>query len=354
MADITSSFELIARLLNEPEMAQVLANDAPEEVDFLLKMADVPLLRWWPFGIAFNKVWGPYEGTNTAQAGFIADSSGHKWAVSGNRSGKTEGEVAEDIFDCLLVDTFTRKPHAFYKKPILAWVISDLESTSIDIIQKKVADFLGPETGLGWGLVKDEVTYTEKNGFGGHRLAWINGSILGFKYSSQGRRAVQGTAIDKAHFDEEPPRDIYGEVYARTIDRNGKIAGTFTPVFEPRRGMSWIYYELFLQRDKKNISFHNWTLDDNPFLSGDAKEKLVEEWDEDEADVRRKGLFVPMGIPLVFGSGLLKETRAGLKSFEEGRMGLDKDGNAVFLEETGRRDPIAEAMKILEEEKVVS
>jgi len=55
-------------------------------------------------------------------------------------------------------------------------------------------------------------------------------SVLSFKSYEKGREKWQGETLDGVWFDEEPPLDVYGEGFTRTVARNGIVIITFTPL----------------------------------------------------------------------------------------------------------------------------
>ncbi len=330
MKALADLLQVAADLRQHPWKMEVVANAMPEKIELLARVAEVPLFTWTPFGD-----WPPEP---TAQVGILADNSRNKWGVCGNRTGKTETIIFEDICDSWLLDPLLRGPsnrwldsHGNLEESIGTWCVSDTEETSVMICQKKVADLLGPETGMGWELVKDSSHYEMESGFKGNSIQFVNNSYITFKFSSQKRKAFQGTAMHKIHLDEEPPQDIYSECYARTIDYGGRIAGTFTPVYDRKRGISWIFDELY-NKPEKNVSWHNWSLFDNPHLSENAKAELINEWEEDERDVRAYGMFTPMGVKPAMARDLLAEAEKSVIAPREGYFMFNKNGTTEFVE----------------------
>ena len=327
MKNLSTLLQLGQDLAKNPWKAELMADVAPESVEAVHQLAQVPLFVWVPFGD-----WPPNP---TCQVAWLADDARNKWGVTGNRCGKSVMAMVEDCFDCLLLDPLTRQPSHRYSKPIDMWIVSDTEETSIQIIQRGIAELMGDQGGMGWGLIDDSTKYDERSGFRDDALIWANGSRLGFKYSSQSRRAFQGVALDKVHLDEEPPQDIYQECYARTIDRAGRITGTFTPVYDKRKGLSWIYDELYLQREEKGVHFHNWSIFDNPHLSKSAVDELVSQWADDEKDVRAFGVFTPMGVRPAIPVKLIRKLREKVASPQLGYLQMDEDGEVHFKESEG-------------------
>jgi len=306
-ADFADIAELAQRLEKEPKLAEMLAEANPKGFEQVLKVAQFPLVRWQPFGFTIDE--------NPCQIGFCQSKYRQRWATAGNRGGKTEMALMEDAADCLGVDVISKRKSGRFKPPVDIWVVSDTEPTSIEIVQRTFAEqVLGPsKLSYGWELVTDDTHYSPKGGFRNNYVGFTNGSRIDFKYSSAGRESFQGTKVHKVHFDEVPPKDVYSEAYARTIDREGQIIGTCTPIFSRTHGIPWIFQELYVPREKKHIDFHSWSLFHNPHLTDSAKQALTEQWDADEMDARAYGMFTPMGMKLAFDRDLVRALRANSK-----------------------------------------
>lgn len=304
-ADFAAVAELARRFDSEPGLAEQVADANPKGYEQVMRVAQFPLVRWQPFGYTIDK--------NPCQIGFCQSQARERWATSGNRGGKSILGLMEDAADCLRIDVITKKrtPRFVDERKVEIWAVSDTEDTSIEILQRTFADeVLGPsQLSVGWEMVKDEVHYTPKGGFRNNHVSFTNGSSIDFKYSSAGREAFQGTKKHKIHFDEVPPKDIYDECYARTIDFEGQIIGTCTPIFSRIHGIPWIFQDLYVPRERKGIDFFTWSLFHNPYLSDRSKAALVERWDQDEIDARAYGMFTPTGMNLAFGREVIKKLR---------------------------------------------
>lgn len=239
---------------------------------------------------------------------FHEDGSAIRVVVTGNRCSKTYSGAADVISHCLGIDPVTKeriRNHTL--QPY--WVVSDTEDASKQIVQATYADLI-PEDYL-----RDSSLYTKENGWRGNRITFRNGSQIEFRFSSQGRETFQGT-YRNIHLDEEPPKEIYTECYARTTPVGGRPRGriiiTFTPIYNPRVGISWIQTDLYARRHQiKGLKFHFWTLWDVPdyIIPHSDKVDLISGYDEDERDVRALGLFTPVGMQLAFSRELITEQR---------------------------------------------
>ena len=310
----------LARMMNEePGLAPLFEAENPKEFKDVWRLMAVPAMRFEPF-----------KGTsgNPAQVGTHRSHARNKWDVCGNRSGKTLRGLVEDFCDMMLLDPITLGPSERFHEPFPMWIVSDTEETSIDVIEQTFAEHvLGlDELGMGWQLVKDSTTWTRKAGFSDHLCEFVNGSSIRFKFATQKRRTFQGTSLGKVHLDEEQPIDVYQECRQRLTDRDGFMLGTMTPIYERSRGISWVYEELYLPRREKGIEFHNWSLLDNPYIPPEAKQRLLEEYGEDELDARVYGMFVPIGVKLAFPGSLIREMEQDVEDPELGELFVDEQG----------------------------
>lgn len=122
-----------------------------------------------------------------------------------------------------------------FKKPIVAWAAGDTGKTTRDIIQAKL---LGPARDHGSGLIPREFVMRklQKTGVPDAvemvyvRHASGGNSVCYFKSYDQRREGFQGTEIDVAWLDEEPPQDVYVETLLRTMTTKGIVYTTFTPL----------------------------------------------------------------------------------------------------------------------------
>jgi phage terminase large subunit-like protein len=239
---------------------------------------------------------------------FHQDDSPIKVVVTGNRCSKTYSGAAEVICDCLGIGPVTKLPVKPFK-PQPWWVVSDTEEASKAICQATYYDLIPQD------YLTDYAEYTVEKGWKGNRIPFKNGSQIEFRFSSQGRNTFQGT-YRNIHLDEEPPKEIYQECYARTTPvggrPRGKILITFTPIYNPKVGISWIQTDLYAKRHQMSgITFHFWTLYDVPewIIPNTEKEDIILGYEEDERDVRVLGLFTPVGMQLAFPRSLIAEQR---------------------------------------------
>lgn len=122
-----------------------------------------------------------------------------------------------------------------FDHPTDGWAVGDSKETTRDIIQKELVGEIGR---LGTGMIPadriEKIVYRPNSGGAidyilvKHKSGGI--SRLGFKSSEQGMKSFYGTAKHFIWADELPPADIYSELYTRTMTTNGIIYVTATPL----------------------------------------------------------------------------------------------------------------------------
>lgn len=197
--------------------------------------------------------------------------------IGGNRSGKTTGGINEDIWWLTGRHPYLELP----RPPIFGRITTvDFKNGAEEIIIPQLRQWL-PPSNLVNGSWEDSFN---KNLY---KLTLSNGSELEIKSYDQELDKFAGVPRHFTHFDEEPPFDIFKECKARLVDYNGRWWMTMTPV----EGMTWTYDEVW---EKAGDTIHVTTVDihDNPHLSEEAIETLLEGYDEDERKIRGKGEYV--------------------------------------------------------------
>ena len=109
--------------------------------------------------------------------------------------------------------------------------------------------------------------------------------------------------------------------------------GTMTPIYDEKagKGIPWIYEDLYLVRESKGINFHRWSMLENPYIPQEAKDRLINQWDEDEVDARVYGMFVPIGVKLAFPTKLIRSFKQDVVDPEEkAQLMYDEEGNILL------------------------
>ena len=126
-----------------------------------------------------------------------------------------------------------------FQTPISAWAAGDTGETTRDIIQFILTGVGGGGGEIGTGLIPGDLivgTPARKmqptNAFDTISVRHTSGGVskLGFKAYDQGRKKFQGTSKHLVWLDEEPPAAVYTECLTRTMDCDGIMLCTFTPL----------------------------------------------------------------------------------------------------------------------------
>lgn len=120
-------------------------------------------------------------------------------------------------------------------------------------------------------------------------------SILGFKSYERGREKWQGETLDGIWFDEEPPRDIYGEGLTRLTATRGISFITATPLL----GMSEVVRHFYPVPDTEDRSLIRMEMQDAAHILPEDRERVMAKWPEHERDARARGIPM-MGEGAVF------------------------------------------------------
>ena len=108
-----------------------------------------------------------------------------------------------------------------------------------------------------------------------------DGSVITGKSADSGRDKFQGASVDLVWIDEEPEVEIFDECYQRTVDCGGRLLVTLTPLKDISSGVRtpWVHDLVEAsaagQRDITTVSL---SVLDNPIISAEEKQKLIEKW----------------------------------------------------------------------------
>lgn len=219
--------------------------------------------------------------------------------IGGNRSGKTYGSVAEDIWWATGTHPYINTP----KPPIRGRVVAvDLLLGVQGIILPLFKQLCPPSKLKGGSWEKGYDNYTRI-------LTFSNESTIEFMSYEMKVEKFAGTSRHFIHFDEEPPRAIFDECMARLVDTEGYAWISMTPV----KGMTWLYdsiYKPTLEAENREILYslpdhgevyfnlENETgvievsTDENPYLSEKGKSRYFDNLDPASVEARKKGIFV--------------------------------------------------------------
>lgn len=203
--------------------------------------------------------------------------------IGGNRSGKSYGAVAEDVW-------WLTGRHPFLKTPDLPIRGRVVTVDFIDGLQRIMlplfSQLLAPSM-LVNGSWEDSYNKSERF------LRLANDSTVEFMSYEQETEKFAGTSRHFVHFDEEPPLHIFNECGARLVDTNGNWWVSMTPV----EGMTWTHdklYEPGINGDPL-IGVVEADMHDNPHLTPEAIEAYLSTLDDDERKAREHGTYVSLG-----------------------------------------------------------
>ena len=138
--------------------------------------------------------------------------------MGGNRSGKTEWAAKE------VIKTMYSKPGS------VVWTFQTTAPNSIELMQPRIWKYMPPEWRNARKSQVTNITYSVKGGFTESKFVAPNGSQCIFRNYAQDPSTIEGGEIDFAWADELVPLDVLETLRFRLVDRNGKLAVTFTPV----------------------------------------------------------------------------------------------------------------------------
>jgi phage terminase large subunit-like protein len=228
--------------------------------------------------------------------------------AGGNRAGKTTCGICDDLIQAtpreLLpahLQDFKRFECPFYCRI----VCPDFVSTMQPVIHQKLKEWT-PKALLQNGSW--DSSYDKLN----RSLRMTCGCRFDFMTYEQALDKFGGAALHRCHFDEEPPEAIYKECLLRTLDFNGDIVITMTPLL----GLSWTYDAIWERRDEDpTIAVVMADMEENPYLSREAMARILGSLTKDEIKARKSGQFVHFG-GLVYDRETLDSRLVGEPSVE--------------------------------------
>jgi hypothetical protein len=118
-----------------------------------------------------------------------------------------------------------------YSKPgAVVWCFQTTAPNSIELQQPRIWKYMPPEWRNARKGQVTNITYSVKGGFTEGKFVAPNQSICVFRNYAQDPSTIEGGEVDFCHADELVPLDVLETLRFRLVDRNGKLAVTFTPV----------------------------------------------------------------------------------------------------------------------------
>lgn len=217
------------------------------------------------------------------QVMFHASPKKGRQYVGGNRSGKTTGGIVEDIYWLTGTHPYRSTP----EPPVIGRLTTvDFKNGVNKIILPNLRQWLPPSALIN-GSWEDSWHGSQ------HTLTLDNGSELEIMSYEQELDKFAGVPRHFVHFDEEPPKDIYGECKARLLDYSGSFWLTMTPV----DGMTWTYDEIYLPGTEGDPLIDVITVDvtDNPHIGQTEIAEFLSGLDPEERTIRGKGEYIAIG-----------------------------------------------------------
>lgn len=218
------------------------------------------------------------------QLAFHSSDAKVRLFIGGNRSGKTHGAVAEDIY-------WLRGSHPYRPIPdkqIHGRVVGvDFLNGVEKIILPKFKQLLPPSLLIN-GSWEDSWTKSLRT------LTLSNGNTVEFMSYDQDVDKFAGTSRDFIHFDEEPPQSIFNENRARLVDVNGDAWLSMTPL----DGFTWTYEDLYLKGldpDEKNYFVCEVSTHENSAIPPEALQMFLDSLPEEEKKARESGQYMSVG-----------------------------------------------------------
>lgn len=215
---------------------------------------------------------------HSKQVMFHASVKNGRQYIGGNRSGKTTGGINEDIWWATGRHPYLSLPPA----PVYGRIVTvDFKNGAHKIILPQLRQWLAPS---------DLINGSWEDSWNGQKsiLTLANGSEIEIMSHEQELDKFAGVPRHFIHFDEEPPFDIFKECKARLVDYNGRWWMTMTPV----EGMTWTYEEIWEKRNTPLIDIIEVNIHENPHLTAEAIESLLDGLSEDERAIRGQGSYI--------------------------------------------------------------
>ena len=236
------------------------------------------------------------------QSEFFSNPASERMLIAGNQCGKTYSAAHEVAFHATGLYPDWWKGRRF-ERPELIWAASINNEDCRDIAQVELLGGIDekreckgtgaiPKHCLGKPKMRQagvndvvdyvEVTWHNEDGKPtGHKVK------LQFKSYEQGWNKFQGRKVDVVWLDEEPKDfKIYSECLMRTINTNGIVLVTFTPL----SGHTELVERFFSGEHNNYVLNVGW--DDAPHITPERKEEMLSKFPKHERDARAKG--VPM------------------------------------------------------------
>ena len=206
-------------------------------------------------GFGYRVIWV----ANPVQMDFWRCNSKVKALFGANRSGKTEAVLIDVVWRLLGVHPFLDVP----KPPVyIRWILPDYGLIQMTL-RPKFERYLPPSAlrGGSW-----EKAYSDRY----HTLFLRNGSRIDFRSHKVGLLGLEGVSLDAVVIDEECPYEVYRTCLMRTLDTDGQVLISATPL----KGLTWLYTEVWQKADGELISVFQTKIEDNKAIAEESLSKI--------------------------------------------------------------------------------
>lgn len=214
----------------------------------------------------------------------------------GNQSGKTTAGIADDLIQAVDREVLPKHLQIYkcWEPPFKCRIFTPDLSDTMLVVQDKIKDLVPKNQIVGetWDSAYDKV-----NRF----LRFKNGSWFQFMSYEQDIQKLGSATLHRIHYDEEPPKKVFEECQPRLMRYGGDQLFTMTPL----QGITWAYTDIWQasggNEDLTKYLFVNEDIktgcvivdmDDNPYLTEDAKEDALRSYDANTRKARKEGRFV--------------------------------------------------------------
>lgn len=233
------------------------------------------------------------------QQDFLCSRARTKAFVAGNQAGKTTVGLADDVIQAVDLDAVPLHLREFkhFEPPFYCRIMAPGFSSTIEqVLHVKLRELLPKDQLVGgtWQRAYDKKLAV---------LRFKNGSWFQFASYEQDLDKLGGVTLHRVHYDEEPPIEHRRESRIRLVRYGGEEIATFTPT----EGLSWSFDEWFVpweqngyrplvdpETGRELLHIVRASMDDNPYLSDEDKDWVLEGVPDEYKEARKRGLFVAL------------------------------------------------------------
>lgn len=244
--------------------------------------------------------------------------------MAGNRNGKSHSGAAESSMHCT-----GRYPDWWegrrFSHAVRGWASGVTNEMTRNVVQRKL---FGSQGHFGTGFIpqSDIVDTVMSRGMPGAidyaNIRHVSGgtSWLSFKSYEQGREKFQSDDIDFAWLDEEPPQKIYTETLARTMDREGIVYITATPLM----GMTDVVGWFFPEPNSADRHITQMTIEDALHIPEHRRDAEIAKFPKHEREARARGIpMLGSGVVFPVEESFLEEGQPEIPDHWARIVGLD-------------------------------